>query len=338
MSNNRHMFFPSAHAQIYQNIADKHGLDLAQESGIAQEKLDAMLSGKELVDEDSMKRMFSFVIDVAPEGFPPSIYLVNNFELNDLGMVGNVLSLSRDIRQMLSIFIRFQHILMPAIAFSSDKHEFVTSVSLEVRDEFIDYDVFLAEMSLAGFYVIRAHLLNDKVTAEAINFVHASEYDLEHYESFFGCPVLFEAEQNQVFMDNLYLDLPLTTANANLWQLLVEEVIGNTKVQNTISTQVRHMVRGALSKGASITREKVAEALSMSPRTLSRQLQNEEHNFREIYNEEFAKEAKRLLRQQRLPNKAIAQELGFSNTAAFSRAFKSVTGLTPSEFRKQQNT
>ena len=45
-------------------------------------------------------------------------------------------------------------------------------------------------------------------------------------------------------------------------------------------------------------------------------------------------EARRLRTETRLPIKDVAQALGFSSAAYFSRAFQAQTGRTPSSFRK----
>ncbi|MEL7114204.1 MAG: helix-turn-helix transcriptional regulator [Pseudomonadota bacterium] len=46
-------------------------------------------------------------------------------------------------------------------------------------------------------------------------------------------------------------------------------------------------------------------------------------------------EARKLLRETRRPVKDIAQELGFSSAAYFTRAFQKHTGRTPSDFRRE---
>ena len=45
-------------------------------------------------------------------------------------------------------------------------------------------------------------------------------------------------------------------------------------------------------------------------------------------------EAKRLLREEKLPVSKISDLLGYSSIHAFSRAFKNAVGLSPSEYRK----
>ena len=45
--------------------------------------------------------------------------------------------------------------------------------------------------------------------------------------------------------------------------------------------------------------------------------------------------AKQLLRKTRYPVTHIAQEVGYSSSANFSTAFKSVVGMTPRDYRRQ---
>ena len=46
-------------------------------------------------------------------------------------------------------------------------------------------------------------------------------------------------------------------------------------------------------------------------------------------------EAKRLLDNPEVPVANVAEQTGFSETAAFSRAFKKWTGLTPAQYRAE---
>ena len=53
-----------------------------------------------------------------------------------------------------------------------------------------------------------------------------------------------------------------------------------------------------------------------------------------LLNERIMHEARRLLLETDLPAREVAEQLGFSSAAYFTRAFSQATGRTPSAFRK----
>ena len=79
--------------------------------------------------------------------------------------------------------------------------------------------------------------------------------------------------------------------------------------------------------------DRVARELGMSRQTLYRRLKAESVTFEEILEAKRRQLAIRYLKFDRESVKAAAYKLGFSDPAAFSRAFKRWTGLSPSAFR-----
>jgi AraC-like DNA-binding protein len=79
--------------------------------------------------------------------------------------------------------------------------------------------------------------------------------------------------------------------------------------------------------------DRVARALGMSRQTLYRRLKSEDTTFEEILDARRRQLAIRYLVVERLSVKAAAYRLGFSDPAAFSRAFKRWTGSSPSGLR-----
>ena len=90
---------------------------------------------------------------------------------------------------------------------------------------------------------------------------------------------------------------------------------------------------GPLLGSAEVSIERVARTLGMSRQTLYRRLREEGTSFEEIIEAKRRQLAIRYIGLDRLPVKAVAYRLGFSDPAAFSRAFKRWTGFSPSEFR-----
>jgi AraC-like DNA-binding protein len=93
--------------------------------------------------------------------------------------------------------------------------------------------------------------------------------------------------------------------------------------------QVEAAVEPLLASGdANIDR--VARELGLSRQTIYRRLKGEGVTFEQLLDELRHRLALKLLRDQHMPVKQAAWRLGFSDPAAFSRAFKRWTGTAPS--------
>ena len=79
--------------------------------------------------------------------------------------------------------------------------------------------------------------------------------------------------------------------------------------------------------------DRVARELGLSRQTLYRRLKGEGVTFEEILEAKRRQLAIRYLKLDRVSVKTAAYKLGFSDPAAFSRAFKRWTGIAPSEVR-----
>lgn len=79
--------------------------------------------------------------------------------------------------------------------------------------------------------------------------------------------------------------------------------------------------------------DRVASQLGISRQTLYRRLKTDGVTFEQLLDELRHRLALKLLRDQNLPVKQAAWRLGFSDPAAFSRAFKRWTGTPPSTAR-----
>ncbi len=75
----------------------------------------------------------------------------------------------------------------------------------------------------------------------------------------------------------------------------------------------------------------------MSPRTLARKLEDAGTHFAELQREVRRARAEKLLENRSLRLGDIADRLGFSDQAAFSRAFRQWTGETPSAWRDRKD-
>lgn len=86
---------------------------------------------------------------------------------------------------------------------------------------------------------------------------------------------------------------------------------------------------------ADLDLERSARALGLGPRSLQRRLRTEGTSFRETANRVRFQRAQELIREGRLSLSRIAVDLGYTSPANFSRAFKSMSGLSPRAYARQ---
>ena len=82
------------------------------------------------------------------------------------------------------------------------------------------------------------------------------------------------------------------------------------------------------------TLEQAASDFGVTPRTLQRRLQEQGVGFQDLLAQVRMQTACRLLSESRLPVTRIAEQLGFSETSAFTRAFRNHARMSPRAFRQ----
>ena len=103
--------------------------------------------------------------------------------------------------------------------------------------------------------------------------------------------------------------------------------------QDNLAQRVKAAILDQLPSG-NVTDESVSRVLYMSARKLQRQLESAGTTFYTLLNETRKDLAKKFLSDQDTSITEIAYLLGFSESSAFSRAFKRWMGVSPSQYRK----
>jgi AraC-like DNA-binding protein len=181
------------------------------------------------------------------------------------------------------------------------------------------------------------HWFGDRLTGLTVCFPHEAPDDLSEYrETFEGAAMAFGRPALGFAFDARYLELPLEQADPHLEELLsrqAERALGALRAKG-LGADVRRAVAQTLARRrASLVR--VASRFGISPSTLARRLGEEGTSFREILDAVRAEVARQYLRQSPLDLADIAKRVGFSDSAAFGRAFRRWTGQTPGQYRRR---
>jgi AraC-like DNA-binding protein len=169
----------------------------------------------------------------------------------------------------------------------------------------------------------------------SVTLVHPKPSCSPKFFEYFRSPVLFEAPTYSLTFPIEAVDKILPGSNPQLAELNDQVMIQYLAKldQNHVTQKVKATIIDQLPSG-SVTDETVARALYMSSRKLQRQLQRAGTTFNALLNEIRQDLAHKYLSEEDTSMTEIAFLLGFSESSAFSRAFKRWMGVSPTKYRK----
>lgn len=149
----------------------------------------------------------------------------------------------------------------------------------------------------------------------------------------------FSMPSNQLRFTAKHLDLPMGTANSVTAQLVVEQCERELAVLG-FSEDLLGQVRACFNdvQYGYPDQEAVAARLHLSVRTLKRRLQQHGTNFQTLLDEARRRDAIHLMQDSALSIEDIAERIGYSDRANFTRAFRKWTQMTPQEFRQRNQS
>jgi AraC-like DNA-binding protein len=159
----------------------------------------------------------------------------------------------------------------------------------------------------------------------------------EYVRAFAPARVQFGARCSGFVVHREHLAQPLPNRDPKLQQVvhqLAERMLAELPATDTVTDRLRRLIARELPQGDPSS-ARAAELLQMSQRTLCRRLEQEGTTFRELLDDLRRQLAMEYLTRRDLSVSEVAFLLGFSQAAAFHRAFKRWTGRTPLEHRRQ---
>jgi AraC-like DNA-binding protein len=148
--------------------------------------------------------------------------------------------------------------------------------------------------------------------------------------------VRFGQPANQLVFDAALLELPLVMsdrASLRLAQEQCERALDALRPDGRIVARVRGVI--AKKEGGACSLEEAAAQMHMSPRTLKRKLAAQGVTYSSLAEAERRERALLLLRSSELSLDEVAERIGYSDVANFTRAFRRWTGKTPASYRRE---
>jgi len=169
-----------------------------------------------------------------------------------------------------------------------------------------------------------------------IYVTHAAPPYRAEYDAIFSVPIVFGSDKNALVIDEAWLAHKLHLQPRYVFGILsehAEKLLKDLETSKTVRGRVESLLMPILHTG-DISMDKIAETMAMSRQTLFRKLKTEGVTFEKILDDLRHNLALHYLGGKRVSVNQTAYLVGFSEAAAFSRAFKRWTGKSPSEIRK----
>ena len=174
-----------------------------------------------------------------------------------------------------------------------------------------------------------------------VDVKHPPPRNLARFERFFRCPLRFEAPEFKLAFRLADVERPVPgghhrlAAAADAAVLDYLDTLHSDNQGGDVTRQVRDVLADTIAAGEPDVAA-VASELAISSRTLQRRLSDEGTTFRDVLADTRRDLGMALLRDPDRSVTAIGRRLGFSETAAFTRAFRRWTGRSPTAWRRSQ--
>ena len=194
------------------------------------------------------------------------------------------------------------------------------------------------EFALAFLVKLAREATGTALAPLEVRFSHAPPENLFEHRAFFRAPLRFGEPANQFSLARVDVNRPLRTADAALSGVVrrrLDKMLTQIRPDDSIASRARRALLETITIGRS-SAGSVAREIALSERTLHRRLRAEGTSFREVLDSVRSQLAATLLREPHIGTAEVAYLLGYSDSAAFHRAFRRWTGQTPLTFRRSR--
>ena len=171
--------------------------------------------------------------------------------------------------------------------------------------------------------------------AKSVHVTHAAPAHRAEYDRVFRAPVIFESSKNAILIDEAWMTHKIALQPRYVFGILSEHadaLLKSLESSKSVRGRVESLLMPVLHTG-DVSMDMIAGRLGLSRQTLLRRLKAEGTTFEKVLDELRRQLALGYLGGKKVSVNETAYLVGFSEPAAFSRAFKRWTGTSPGTVR-----
>ncbi len=253
-----------------------------------------------------------------------------------IGTLGFLFMCASNLQHALATLQRHTENVQEATQTQLEDHDDRCFLSYRILDDSIYPRRQDTEYSVGSMHQLIQIYTNNTYRPLEIHLEHDRPNDLRIAENFFKCPVYYLQEMNGIVFEKRILSYESNVFDQALFPILEDHlniVAPSHPKAASFAARVRDIVRGEHLERR-VTLKTVAHRLGISTATLQRRLQEEKTSFRDILNDRQFALAKRYFNDSDLSIGQVASKVGYSDHAAFTRAFKRWSGVSPKHYKR----
>ncbi len=209
-------------------------------------------------------------------------------------------------------------------------------LSYQISDPRIAHRRQDAELSMGMFLNIFRHALGQNWSPLEVRFEHEAHGDSYKHENVFGAPIRFGRRTNAFAFRRSDLDARMPSQDPYLYSIIEPFLKSRCEIQRNpevFATAIRNQIKLNLGDTPPTLNE-IARIFGMSDQHMQRKLRENNVTFQELVTAARKELALHYLNGPNVQLTEIAFLLGYSELSAFSRAFRSWTGMSPQRYRR----
>jgi AraC-like DNA-binding protein len=252
-------------------------------------------------------------------------------------LFGHLISHAPTLREALDLCSQFGTLLFGDAQLTLDERVDVASVRHFFRRTSPRGDRMHTEFTIAGLLRLIRMMAGPGASVSVAYFEHVAPVHRHEYHRVFRGAERFSQEFTGIEFPRTLLDVRQLHQHPHLYSLLRAEAHRSLDALAHGMGHVARLRRYLLGRPPCRipNMDVAARELGMSVRSLRRRLAEEGMSYRALVQSTLEEAAAHVLRTPGRSVQDAAQATGFSDTAAFHRAFKQWTGVTPSEFQRR---
>ena len=254
-------------------------------------------------------------------------------QLSSLGLAGLMLRYAPDARVAIDVLMENLNLHDSGGLATLDITGQTVKFGYQVREAGVSAIDQIYDMSISVACNIMRELCGAHWSPSKVVLCRKQPRHSKPYSQFFHAPLELNAAANYLEFPLSWLNSPNASADPHLFRYFSERA-GEQQASNDsflLSNLQRMILNAIFHQNCSV--EHVARQLGMHQRTLNRKLGKFDTNFRKELEKMRFELSRQMLANQQISINEIASFLDYSDQAAFSRAFREWSGVSPSAWR-----